>query len=84
MWSRTCCLYEIRPWHQLFNAFGLIDVVRHVEQNGLQILEDVQVVCFCGLDKAVADGTCLGSIDCVVEQEVLTPYDVALRSAFSR
>ena len=43
MWSRTCCLYEFRPWHQLFNTFGLIDVVRHVEQKGLQILEDAVI-----------------------------------------
>ena len=40
-------LYHVRPWHQLFYTFGLIFVVRHIEQYSLQICVDVQIVEFC-------------------------------------
>ena len=43
----TALLYHVRPGHQLFYTFGLIFVVRHIEQYGLQICVDVQIVEFC-------------------------------------
>ena len=43
----TALLYHVRPWHKLFYPFGLIFVVRHIEQYGLQICVDVQIVELC-------------------------------------
>ena len=34
----TALLYHVRPGHQLFYPFGLIFVVRHIEQYGLSEL----------------------------------------------
>ena len=69
-------LHLIWPWHQLFNALGLMNVVRHVKEYRLQILEDTQVVKFRCLRRAVDDCTGFGTGRCIVEVEVFTPHGI--------
>ena len=37
---------KVTPWQQLFYACGLIFIVRHIQQQGVEIMIDVQVIGF--------------------------------------
>ena len=54
----------------------LIFVVRHIQQQSVQILINIQVVCFCCLDQAQDSRACTSSIYRVMEQKVLSSHNV--------
>ena len=53
-----------------------MNVVRHVKEYRLQILEDTQVIKFRCLRQAVDDRTGFGTGRCIVEVEVFTSNDI--------
>ena len=70
----TSLLYHLGPRHQLFNPFGLIFVVRHIEKYRFQIRIDIQVVEFCSSHQTVNDGTAPGVFYCIREQEIFPSH----------
>ena len=78
----TSFFHELWPRHHVFNAFGLIYVVRHIEEQGLKILEDVQVILFGSFNDAVHNGAGFRAIHRVMEKEVLPADDIAFHLTF--
>ena len=69
----TSFFYKVTPWKQLFYACGLIFIVRHIQQQGVEIMIDVQVIGFRCFYETQYNGTCCCSISSIMKQKVFTP-----------
>ena len=56
---------------------------RHIQQQSVQILINIQVVCFLCLDQAQDSRACTGSIYRVMEQKVLSSHNVGFYPSLS-
>lgn len=59
--SWTLLLHKVTPWHQLLYACGRIHVIRHIQEYRIEVLENIQIVCFCCFHDAVHHRTCSGT-----------------------
>ena len=76
----TALLYKPAPRHHRFHTCGLLFIVRHVQQQYVEVLEHIQVVCLCGFYQAVDDGTGSSALYRIVEKEVLSPCRIGFRT----
>ena len=74
----TALLYKLAPRHHRFHTCGLLFIVRHVQQQCVEVLEHIQVVCLCGFYQAVDDGT--GSCALKNNKEAFNIYIVMKRT----
>ena len=78
--SGTALLYKLAPRHHRFHTCGLLFIVRHVQQQCVEVLEHIQVVCLCGFYQAVDDGTGSRALYRIVEKDVLSPRRIGFRT----
>ena len=78
----TSFFYKVTPWQQLFYACGLIFIVRHIQQQGVEIMIDVQVIGFRCFYETQYNGTCRCSISSIMKQKVFTPRYIGFCPTF--
>ena len=76
----TALLYKLAPRHHRFHTCGLLFIVRHVQQQCVEVLEHIQVVCLCVFYQAVDDGTGSRALYRIVEKDVLSPRRIGFRT----